>query len=244
MFKKRSNQVQEKEMTLVGHLAELRKRIIYSAIFFLLSAVFCYNFSTRIINEIVDIAKDVEFIFIAPAELFMSHIKLALTGGLIISLPFLTFQIWLFVVPGMKKREKRYILLSLFMGGMFFVAGAVFAYMIVIPIILKFFIGFQTDAIKPMITFSNYLNFIFSTILSFGAVFELPIVMILLTRFGILKVSFLKKSRKYIILIIIVLSALLTPPDIISQILLSGPMILLAEFGILLSSLVEKKKKE
>ena len=244
MLKKKNNQVAEKEMTLVGHLAELRKRIIYSAIFFLLAAGLCYNFSARIIEEIIGIAKDIEFVFIAPAELFLSHIKLALTGGLIISLPFLVFQIWLFVVPGMKKREKRYILASLFMGGLFFIAGAVFAYMIVIPIILKFFMGFQTDAIKPMITFSNYLNFIFSTILSFGAVFELPIVMVLLTRFGLLKVSFLKKSRKYIILIIFVLSAILTPPDVISQLLLSGPMILLAELGILLSSLVEKKNKE
>ena len=241
MKTKRNNTVDRNDMTLVGHLAELRKRIIYSAIFFILSTALCYNFSKTIISEIISVAKDVDFVFIAPAELFLSHIKLALSGGLIFSLPFLVLQIWLFVVPGMNKREKRYILASLLFGGIFFITGAAFAYMIVIPIIINFFMGFQMEEITPMISFSSYLSFLFSTIISFGAVFELPIVMILLTRFGILKVSFLKKSRKYIILIIFVLSAILTPPDIISQLLLSGPMILLAELGIFMSGIVEKK---
>jgi len=243
MRKRVSDDAEEKNMTLVGHLTELRKRIIYSALFFLISSAFCYSYSKKIIKEIVDIAKDVDFVFIAPAELLLSYIKLSLIGGLIISFPFLIFQIWLFIRPGLDKGERRKLFISLFMGTIFFITGSIFAYLVVIPITLVFFMGFQTNEITPMITFSNYLNFILSTVFTFGIIFEVPIVMVLLTRFGILQVSFLKKSRKYIILIIFILAAILTPPDVISQILLSGPMILLTEIGIILSSLVEKKRK-
>jgi sec-independent protein translocase protein TatC len=119
-----------------------------------------------------------------------------------------------------------------------------FAYFVVIPTMLVFFMGFQTDGIKPMISFSSYLSFILSTISTFGIIFELPILMVLLSQFGILQVSFLKKNRKFIILIIFVLAAILTPPDVISQVILAGPMILLTETGILLASLTEKKKRK
>jgi sec-independent protein translocase protein TatC len=109
---------------------------------------------------------------------------------------------------------------------------------------IVFFMGFQMDAITPMISFDSYLSFILSTIFTFGAIFELPILMILLSQFGILKVRFLKQNRKFIILIIFILAAILTPPDVISQIILAGPMILLVEIGIFLAGLVEKKKEK
>lgn len=233
----------EKNLTLVGHLAELRKRIIYSGILLIIAIGFCYGFVETIVKDIIDVANNVEFVFIAPAELLLAYIKLAVIGGLIISAPFLIFQIWLFVIPGLNKKEKRYILLSLIFGTLFFIAGATFAYFVVIPTMLTFFMGFQMDAIKPMISFSSYLSFVLSTIFTFGIIFELPIIMVLLSQFGILKVSFLKKNRKFIILIIFILAAILTPPDIISQIILAGPMILLSETGILLASLTERKKK-
>lgn len=239
--RKTSSPEVEKNLTLVEHLAELRKRIIYSSIVFILASGFCYSFAERIINDIIDIARDVEFVFIAPAELLMSYIKLSVIGGLIISAPFLIFQIWLFVIPGLNSKEKRHILISLFLGSVFFVAGVTFAYFVVVPTMIVFFIGFQMEAIKPMISFNSYLSFVLSTIFTFGAIFELPILMMLLSRFGIVKVSFLKQNRKFIILIIFILAAILTPPDIISQIILAGPMILLAEVGIFLAGLAEKK---
>ena len=243
MKRKTSDSKDEKNLTLVEHLAELRKRIIYSSLLLILSVGFCYSFAERIIKDLIDIARDVEFVFIAPAELLLSYIKISVIGGLIISAPFLIFQIWLFVIPGLKRKEKRLILFSLLLGSIFFIAGVTFAYFVVIPTLIVFFMGFQMDAIKPMISFNSYLGFILSTIFTFGSIFELPILMILLTRLGILKVTFLKQNRKFIILIIFVLAAILTPPDVISQIILAGPMILLAEIGIFLSSLVEKKKE-
>ncbi|MGE5630528.1 MAG: twin-arginine translocase subunit TatC [Caulobacteraceae bacterium] len=241
--RKTSGPKDEKSMTLVEHLTELRKRIIYSAIVFILAVSFCYSFVEKITRNIIDIARDVKFIFIAPAELLMSYIKLSVIGGLIISAPFLIFQIWLFVIPGLKSKEKRNILFSLLLGSVFFIAGVTFAYFVVIPTLIVFFIGFQIEAIKPMISFNSYLSFVLGTIFTFGVIFELPILMVLLSRFGILKVSFLKKNRKFIILIIFVIAAILTPPDVISQIILAGPMILLTEIGIFLAGLVEKKKE-
>jgi sec-independent protein translocase protein TatC len=234
----------EKNLTLVEHLAELRKRIIYSAVLLIIAVGFCYSFVEIIVKDIIDIAIDIEFVFIAPAELLLAYVKIAVIGGLIIAAPFLIFQIWLFVIPGLNKKEKRYILLSLILGSIFFIAGVTFSYFVVIPTMLTFFMGFQTNAIKPMISFSSYLSFILSTIFTFGIIFELPILMVLLSRFGIVKVSFLKKNRKFTILIIFVLAAILTPPDVISQIILAGPMILLSEIGIFLASLVEKKKSK
>jgi sec-independent protein translocase protein TatC len=232
----------EKSLTLVGHLAELRKRIMYSAVLFILAAGVCYSFVEIIVKDIIDISSNVEFVFIAPAELLLSYVKMSVIGGLIISSPFLIFQTWLFIIPGLDKKEKRYILFSLLLGGLFFIAGVTFAYFVVIPTMLVFFMGFQTDTIKPMISFSSYLSFIISIIFTFGVIFELPILMVLLSRFGILQVNYLKKNRKFIILIIFVLAAILTPPDIISQLVLAGPMVLLAEIGIILASLTEKKK--
>ncbi|MDF2531955.1 MAG: tatC [Clostridia bacterium] len=243
MKRKTSKPKEEKKLTFVGHLAELRKRIIYSAIALILAVGFCYSFVEDITKDLIDIAKNVEFIFIAPAELLMSYIKLSVIGGLIIAAPFLIFQIWLFVIPGLNGKEKRYIFFSLLLGSIFFIAGVTFAYLVVIPTMIVFFMGFQIEAIKPMISFESYLSFVLSTLFTFGTIFELPILMVLLSRFGILKVSFLKQNRKYIILIVFVLAAILTPPDVISQIILAGPMLLLAEIGIFLAGLVEKKKE-
>jgi sec-independent protein translocase protein TatC len=244
MKRKAKKPKNEKNLTLVGHLAELRKRIIYCAILLVISVGICYSYVEIVVKDIIDIAKNVEFVFIAPAELLMAYVKMSVIGGLIISSPFLIFQIWLFVIPGLNKKEKRYILFSLLLGSVFFTAGVIFAYFVVIPTMLVFFMGFQTDAIKPMISFSNYLSFILSTVFTFGIIFELPILMMLLSKFEIIQVSFLKKNRKFIILIIFVLAAILTPPDIISQIILAGPMILLTEIGILIASLFEKKRKK
>ena len=232
----------EKNLTLTGHLAELRKRIIISAIFFLVGAFVAYGFSDPIIRDMTELGKDIKFVFISPAELLLANFKIALIGGLIIAAPLLIIQIWLFVSPGLNKKERAYVSASILMGGVFFLIGAIFSYYMVIPTMLVFFMGFQMDIIEPMISFSSYLSFILSTVVAFGIIFELPILMILLTRFGIVKISFIKKNRKYIILGIFVVAAIITPPDVISQLLLALPMIVLMEVGIILSSLLGKKE--
>lgn len=243
-MKRKKIDINGKDLTLTGHLEELRKRLVYSAIFFIVSALICYTFAERIIRDMVDLAGDVDFVFISPAELLLANIKLAMIGGLIIAAPFLIVQMWLFISPGLNTKERKLVAAAVIMGGMFFVVGALFAYIMVIPIILVFFMGFEMDIISPMISFSSYMSFVLSTVVAFGAIFELPILMILLTRFGIVKVSFIKKNRKYLILGIFALAAIITPPDIISQMLLGLPMILLAELGIFLSGVFAKKEED
>lgn len=229
------------DLTIVGHLAELRKRLIYCAIVLLATVLICFNYAEIIVKDIINITPNINFVFIAPAELLMSYIKIAVISGLVISAPFILVQLWLFISPGLKSGEKRYIIGSLFTGGIFFILGVIFSYIIVLPTMIVFFIGFQIDEIQPMISFSNYLGFVISTLLAFGLIFELPVVMVLLTRFNIVKISFLKRNRKYFILVIFIIAAILTPPDVISQVLLGIPMLALFEIGIILSGLFVKK---
>lgn len=246
MIKRIANEGKEdgKNLTLVGHLAELRRRIIQSGIFFIISTLICYYYSEYIVRDILNRAPKINFVFIAPAELLLSYIKIAVVGGLVLALPFIIFQLWSFISPGFKLNERKYIIVSLSIGSIFFFSGVLFAYLIVLPSMIQFFIGFQIDEIRPMISFSSYLGFVISTLLAFGVIFELPVIMIILTRFNIVSVNFLKSNRKYIILIIFILAAILTPPDVISQILLALPMLVLFEIGIFFSKIVEKKNKE
>ena len=243
-MRKKNKKSNEKNLTVVGHLTELRKRLIYSSIVLITAILLFYNFSESVVTHIVNIEPNINFVFIAPAELLMSYIKISVIGGFVVSAPFLMLQIWLFVSPGLTKSEKRTIAVSLFIGGIFFVLGVIFSYLIILPIMLQFFMGFQIEQIEEMISFSNYLTFIINTLLSFGIIFELPIIMVILTKFHILKVDFIKKNRKYAILLIFIVAAILTPPDVITQTLLAGPMILLFEIGVIFSSIVEKKDKK
>ena len=243
-MRKKKESDDAKSLTLVEHLTELRKRLIYSVVVLIVAIFASYNFSERIVKYIIDIAPGIKFVFIAPAELLLSYVKIAVISGFVVSAPFLVLQIWIFVSPGLKKNEKMTIATSLFVGGIFFIAGVVFAILVVLPIMLQFFMGFQIEEIKEMISFNSYLGFVINTLLSFGIIFELPVIMVILTRFHIISVSFIKKNRKYTILIIFIIAAILTPPDVITQILLAIPMILLYEVGILMASLVERKDRK
>ena len=241
-MKKRASKDKERNLTLVQHLTELRNRIIYMAVALVAAILISYSFSEILVTDMIGIVPEISFVFISPAELLLSYIKIAVILGLAVSSPFLIIQIWLFISPGLEKKERRTIIFSLLFGGAFFILGAVFAYMIVLPLILEFFMGFQVEGIEEMISFNSYLSLVVNTVLSFGLIFELPSIMVIMTRFGIVRVSFLRKNRKYIILVIFVVAAVLTPPDVISQTLLALPMILLFELGIFLSRIVERKK--
>lgn len=238
MTKKKTNT----DLTLVGHLAELRKRIIIIGLSIIIFSMLGYYFAEPIAKDIVGRAPDMDFVFISPSELMLSYLKIAVVCGLVISSPIILSQIWMFTSPGLEDNQKRYILIALFLGSGFFVIGSIFAYLIVLPVIFKFFAGFQMPEIQATISFANYLSFIIRIVLAFGIVFELPILMYVLTRFGIFKVEFFIKYRKYMILIIFVVAAFLTPPDVVSQILLAVPMLVLYEVGILLSKMGEKSR--
>jgi sec-independent protein translocase protein TatC len=234
----------ERKMTLIGHLGELRRRLIYSAFFFLAGAGFCYYHVEALITDMLNKAPGMEFVAIAPEELLISQIRIAFLGGVIVAAPLIIMQIWMFVKPGLVVKEKRYLLLSLLVGAMFFVSGIAFAYMVILPMTLKFLAGFEMDRISSFISFSSYLSFATNMLLSFGIVFELPIVMLLLSLFGILKVKTVVKFRKHILIIILTVAAFLTPPDVVSQLLMAVPMLILFEIGILFARVAEKSRNK
>lgn len=232
----------DKNLTIEGHLVELRKRVMIAFSALIIATIVGYNFSERIATDIVSRAPDMEFIYIAPSELMLSYIRIALFCGAVLSAPIIISQIWLFISPGLTKKESRQVKVSFFLGGGFFILGVLFAYEMVLPVLFKFFAEFQTEDIKATISFGNYLNFVIRIVLSFGLVFELPIIMFVLSRFGLISTEFFVKNRKYMILVIFVVAAVLTPPDVVSQTMLALPMLVLYEIGILLSKIGRKKR--
>lgn len=232
-----------KDLTLVGHLGELRKRLINSVLSLVVFALVAYNFAEPIAKDILGKAHNMQFVYLSPSELMLSYIRIALVGGLVLSAPIILSQIWLFISPGLEKSQRRYVLLAFFLGGGFFIIGVILSYIFALPLILQFFAGFQIPEIQATISFSSYLNFVLSTLLAFGAIFELPIVMFLLTKFGLVKADFYTKYRKYMILVIFIVAAILTPPDVVSQLLLGIPMVLLYEIGIIFAKTGNNKKK-
>lgn len=233
----------DKNLTIEGHLSELRKRIMISLGVLIVTALIGYQFSEFIARDIVSKAPDMEFIYISPSELMLSYIKIALVCGVVIAAPVLISQIWLFVKPGLSKKEGGYVKVAFALGGGFFIIGVAFAYQIVLPFLFKFLAEFQTDYIKATISFEKYLTFVIRTVLSFGLVFELPMIMFILSLLGLVKSEFFIKNRKYMILVIFVTAAILTPPDVVSQTMLAVPMLILYEVGIVLSKIAGKTKK-
>ena len=233
--------MEDQKFTLVEHLGDLRKRLIIVAVVIIISTLACYNYINYIIDYVIRPAKGLDFIYLTPPELFLAYVKLALIAGIAITSPITISQIWFFVRPGLDKAEKRYILLALISGALFFATGVTFAYRVILPVTLNFFVKLKLDGIEPMFSFGSYVGFINSILLAFGLVFEMPIVVVLLTKLNIITANTLKKNRKIFVLIIVVVAALLTPPDVVSQLLLAVPMLVLFELSVILSTIVGKK---
>ena len=176
--------------------------------------------------------------------MFAQYIRLAIVGGIVLSSPVILFQTWLFIKPALKKNEKTTVFLSLMAGLVCFIIGALFAYFIVVPITLTFFMSVDShQSVQATISIQNYISFVLTTLITFGIVFEMPVVTILLSELGLLKTVWLTKSRKVVIVAIFVIAAIITPPDVVSQILVAIPMLLLFEVSILLSKIIGKRKK-
>jgi sec-independent protein translocase protein TatC len=180
-------------------------------------------------------------IFTSVAEAFFTYMKVAFIAGLILTSPFILYQIWAFVAPGLYQKEKRYVVPFVLGGSLFFTMGVLFGYFVAIPIGFKFLLGYATDFIKPMPSMKEYLSFSIKFLLAFGLVFEFPVVLVLLSRIGVIDAKMLARQRKYAILLIFVFAAVMTPPDLISQVLVALPLMGLYELSILLSKFFGKK---
>lgn len=231
---------EDQEFSLVEHLEELRSRIIKSIVSIIAGIVVAYVFVDAILPALIEPAG--KLVFIAPQEAFVARIKIAFFGGLFIASPFVLYQIWKFVSGGLNQRERKYIRVFGPLSFIFFVAGACFCYFIIIPISMRFLLGFASDLMRPMITVSKYISFVGTLTLTFGVIFELPLVTLFLTKIGIITPGILIEKRKHAAVIMFILSAVLTPPDVVTQCFMAVPLILLYELGIIFSKAVYEKR--
>ncbi len=252
MISKKNN----KKIFLSNHLIELRNRFIYFFLFFSISFLISYLFIEDIFNFVinpfidsVDFKENKRLIYTGLAEAFFSYLKLALVSAFIFSSPFFIYQIWAFVAPGLLKREKKIIFPFLFLIPLMFLLGFVFLYYFIIPIAWDFFIAFDTSGLEKSFTLelepkiNEYISLTLKLAFAFGIAFQLPTAIFLLTILGLTSPTDLQKKRRFVIVIIFLLSAIITPPDVISQIGLAIPVICLYEFSIFISKFFEKKKK-
>ena len=236
--------MQDRKMSLIEHLEELRRRLIICLLTILACSIFSYFYSDKIL-AILKRPFPHSLVFIAPQEPFVVTFKIALFGGIIFALPMIIYQAWQFVSLGLKEKEKRYLLLYGPFSLLLFLSGASFAYFVAIPVGLRFLLGFGGSSLEPMITISKYLSFITMMILAFGIVFELPLVSLFMTMIGIVSPQFLAKKRKVAIIAIFILAALLTPSiDAFTQILLAVPLLILYELSIWLAKMVVVERGE
>lgn len=220
-------------MTITGHLDELRRRLFRIAAVFILAAVVCFLFIQKFVDVALAMSPDFSFVYLSPSELFTSYLKLSFILGLVLSSPFILWQIWGFIQPGLTEEEGKSALSAIVAGFVFFLLGAVFCFLVVLPITLQFFYNFNgSTEITASISFNNYMNFVLGMLVSFGVVFEMPVLSFLLARLGLMKPEWLVAARKYAILLVFIVAAIITPPDVISQLMTAVPMLGLYELSI------------
>ena len=233
-------------MPFLDHLEELRWRLIKSIASVLIGAVISFYFIDQIIEFLVQpteaLKNSMDLQVLKVQGMFMIKWSIALFGGIIISIPVLTFQIWKFVAPGLYIDEKKYIIPLIIFTFLSFLCGLIFAYMIVIPFSLGFFTSVGFEGIQNNFSINYYFSFITWLMIGSGLIFELPVIVFILSVIGLLTPAFMRHYRRYAIVIILVLSAFITPPDPVSLVLMSIPLLVLYEVSIGVSWLVNRKK--
>ena len=250
------NEENTKQTSFVGHLTELRSRLLKSIVYLFVFFIICYIFSESIYNFLLapyaDAVKNDDsnrrMIFTALHETFIVYLKVAFFAAIFVTSPIILTQIWKFVAPGLYKNEKKALLPYLIATPTLFLLGGMLVYYLVMPLAIKFFLSFETAAqvntlpIQLEAKVNEYLSLIMRLIFAFGLSFQLPVLLSLLARVGFVDSEYLKRRRKYVIVIIFAVAALLTPPDPITQIGLGIPLLILYELSILSVKLIEKKK--
>jgi sec-independent protein translocase protein TatC len=226
-------------MSLLGHLAELRRRIIYSLICVFLLACVAWNFSGPILDLVMRpvlalLPAEAGLYYTGLPDAFSISFKVSLWAAFVAGAPFCLYQIWAFVAPGLLAEEKAKAIPLTFMATGLFLAGAAFAYLVAFPMTFKFFLAFSSEAMRPLLTIDRYMSLVMSMVLAFALSFQLPLALMFLSRLGLVSSGFLAKKRGYAIVLIFVVAAILTPPDVVSQIILAGTLIILYEFSLFL----------
>ena len=252
----------EERAPFTMHLEELRRRLLVSFITVTTAFLACFNYSETLYLWLIKPMKEdlvlslqrpylnfvpretvYNLVFLAPAEALWMHMKVSLIAGLVIAMPVVFWQIWRFISPGLHKKEKRLAVPFVFITSMLFLVGTGFCFVIVLPFAMNFLLNFRTASLTPMISVERYVDFCLKFILAFGVIFELPVVMVLLSRMGVVTPRWLAKNRKYAVLVAFIVAAVLTPtPDAFNQTLMAVPIIILYEGGIWASMLLGRRR--
>jgi sec-independent protein translocase protein TatC len=246
---------EDNKMPLLDHLIELRNRLIYSMIALLVAFLVCYHFAEEIFAFLVHpLAQALggqegrRMIFTNLTETFFTYVKLGLWGGLCLAFPIIASQIWMFVAPGLYKHERRAFLPFLLATPVLFMLGAGLVYFFIMPVAWRFFLSFETPGVPGSLPIQlearvgEYLSLVMTLIFAFGLCFQLPVLLTLLGRVGIISSKSLASKRKYAVVIILSVAAVLTPPDVVSQVALATPMYMLYEISIFAIKLIERSR--
>ncbi|MGO8988003.1 MAG: twin-arginine translocase subunit TatC [bacterium] len=242
----------DKKAPLATYLQEIRKRLILSFIAVGAGFLICYYFSDSIfeiliaplINNIQNIHVESTLIFRTVAEAFFTYMKVGFVAGLMLASPFILYQIWGLVVSRLDQDKRRYVLLFVLGGSLLFALGILFGYFVALPFGCKFLLRYASNTIKPMPDMNEYLSFSVKFLLTFGLVFEFPILLLILARIGVINAKMLAQKRRYAILLIFIFAFIISPPDLVSQVLMALPLMGLYEVSILLCKIFKKKPEE
>ena len=246
---KKKKQKDEKRMPFLNHLEELRWCLIRSIVAIGVAAIGAFLFASYILNFLMrpyillpDELRRAPMQYLSPAGGFMINIKVAVFAGLIIALPYVFYEIWKFIVPGLLNKERKFAPTFIIATTFCFLAGAAFAFLVILPFGLRFLSKFQSDWMVANLRIEDYLSFVTRVILAFGVVFELPVLSFLLTKMGLLTPQFLSSKRRYGIVLVFIIAAILTPPDPLTQMMMAAPLLVLYEISVIVSRLVVKKE--
>jgi len=233
--------------TFIAHLIELRDRLLRMVVGFLLVFIGLFPFANKLYKLLAHplLAKLPEggkLIATGVTTPFFVPMKVAMLAAVVLSLPYTLYQVWSFIAPGLYKHEQRFLLPLVVASTLLFLAGMSFAYFLVFPVIFGFIVGTAPSGVAVMTDIGNYLDFVITLFLAFGIAFEVPVVVVLLVRFGIVSVQVLQDIRSYVIVGAFIIGAIFTPPDVVSQIMLAVPLWLLYEAGIVAAKLMEKRR--
>lgn len=241
---------EENKSPFTEHLGELRDRLVRSFIAVGIGFACAYFFKEKLFEILIaplvtamGESGNAKMIFTGLPEAFFTYLKVSFLAGIMAASPVLFYEFWMFISPGLYRTEKKYLLPIVVLSVFFFLVGSSFGYFIVFPYGFAFFLGFATDTIQAMPSMKEYLGFASKMLLAFGLVFELPLVLTFMARMGLVTVEFLKKNRKYALLIFFVGAALITPPDVVTQIMMALPLMVLYEISIIGARIFGKKAK-
>ena len=237
----------DEKQPFFSHLKELRDRLVICIIAVAIAFIFTYYFKEKLFDFLMQpfikvMPAKSSFVFTGITEAFITYFKIAIVAGIFLAAPVILYEFWMFVAPGLYENEKKYVYPFIFSGSLCFILGALFCYFVVMPNIYRFFVSYAQDFVTPMPDLKEYMGLTLKLLIIFGLIFELPLVAFYLSKAGIVNAKMLAKKRRYAILTVFIISAIITPPDVVSMILVAIPLWGLYELGILIAKVFGKKE--